>query len=497
MKRIFTFLFLFSTITLGFSQITDLSAPQSHFLSNNPSFTNLTKTALDTCGPYFNNYVGLAKTTDVYFEELRTGDASDFNPYAGRAQRFHANQPIEVSGLQFYSFQNNETLDSLPVVTVLYDYDEALDSTGVELARDTVYVLHTEFTPLLPDIEVNSHFDDPVIVTEDYVVALYTFTNDSLKIITNDPGGDGDGEGVSFAYYENPAAPSFTGWYATLPVFGPAYDIDYLINPLVEFQLHDGFSLTGDEVCPNIVSATCVEYVQVANFSDPHYNRDYSDPLQNIRWDWGDGFQNDDLATLCHTFEESGTFTTTLIDTLARYVFADSSCAVELTQSVLVLDSTIAAGSFTSTGLSADFLGTPTNEDSVFWDFGDGSPGSTEMDPSHTYDAPGTYDVWFYAYGPCNTDSVQFIVDASDASISENESGILIYPNPANTFVVINGITPGTTIRIVNLLGQEVAQEVAINTTSELNTSVFAPGAYFVNLILDGQTTTKKLIVKH
>ena len=62
---------------------------------------------MDTCGAYFNNYIGLVKTSDIFFEEMRSGDGSDFTPYAGRGQRFHANQPIEVSGLQFYAFQNN------------------------------------------------------------------------------------------------------------------------------------------------------------------------------------------------------------------------------------------------------------------------------------------------------------------------------------------------------------------------------------------------------
>ena len=87
--------------------------------------------AVDTCGPYFNNYVGLVKTTLIYFEELRTGNALDFNPYGGRAQRYHANQPIEISGLQFYSFHTNLSVDSLMVVTLLFDYDEAADSIGL------------------------------------------------------------------------------------------------------------------------------------------------------------------------------------------------------------------------------------------------------------------------------------------------------------------------------------------------------------------------------
>jgi hypothetical protein len=497
MEKLYLFIISLTVSSIGFSQLPLENAPKSEFLSSNPDWSKMTKSGLDTCGAYFNNYTGLVKTTDIYFEELRTGDATDFTPYAGRGQRFHANQPIEVSGLQFYSFQTNETLDSLPVVTVLYDYDEAIDSIGIELARDTVWVKHTAFTPLLPDLEVNSYFDEPVTVEEDYIVSLYTYTNDSLKILTNDPGGDGDGEGVSFAYYENPAAPSFTGWYATLPVFGPAYDLDYLINPLVRYQLHDGFTLEGDSICPTIVSATCVDYIQMANFTDPHYNFGSDDPLDKIRWNWGDGFQNDDLATLCHTYLESGTYTVTLNDTLRRHAFADEGCPIELTQVVIVLDSAVANGSFTSSGLNVDFTGTPVNQDSVFWDFGDGSPGSDELNPSHSYDMPGTYDVWFYAYGPCNTDSIQFTVDATDASIFENQSLFQIYPNPSNELVFIKGTAPGTTIRMMNILGEEVLYMQSTTEIVKLNTSTFATGTYFVTLTLEKQTTTRKLIIQH
>lgn len=497
MKNFFLILIPFLHFTIGYSQLPLENAPKSQFIADSPDWTRLEKAGVDTCGAYFNNYLGLVKTTNLFVEEMRTGDGSDFEPYTGRGQRYHANQPIEVSGLQFYSYHTNITLDSLPVVTVLYDYEEAIDSIGIELARDTVWVKHTAFTPLLPEIEVNSHFDDPVVVEEDYIVALYTYTNDSLKIVTNDPSGDGGGEGVSFAYYENPAAPSFTGWYATLPVFGPGYDLDYLINPLVRYQLHDGFTLEGDTICPTIVSATCVDYVQMANFSDPHYNFGSDTPEDKIRWNWGDGFQNDDLTTLCHTYLESGSYTVTLYDTLRRHIFDDEGCAVEQTQTVLVLDSTVANGSFTSVGLTTDFTGTPLNADSVFWDFGDGLGGSTELNPSYSYDAPDTYDVWLYAYGPCNTDSIQFTVDATDASIAEYGASIRIYPNPSNDYVMFSGVAPGTSVRMINLLGAEIFTTTTTTTTLELTTSSFAQGTYFITLVKDGKSITKKLIIQH
>lgn len=497
MKKTYVLLLLFIS-SFGFAQEFP-GQPTSLGSGATPDWTRpMSKMAVDTCGAYFNNYVGLVKTTDIYFEEMRTGNAGDFNPYAGRGQRFHANQDIEISGIQFYAFQNNMDVDSIMVVTLLFDYDEAIDSVGAELARDTVWVSHPEFTPLLPDLEVDSYFDEPVVVSEDYIIAMYTSTDDSLKIITNSAvDGDGDMEGVSFAYYENPVAPSFTGWYPTLPTFGPSYDIDYLMNPLVRYKMHDNFVMDNDTICPNEVSAVCVDYPQVANFSDPHYNRFWDDPAGKVEWNWGDGLQNTDLLSLCHTYNESGTFTITLTDSIRRHDFDDFTCAIEVTQTIFVRDSAVANATATSAGLTADFDGSPTLADSVAWDFGDGSDWSTEEDPSHMYDAVGEYDVWFYAYGPCNTDSIRITVTISDVSITENELDVAIYPNPANDQVFIKGLSAGTTVEVVNIIGEVVYVQQTTGGTFSIRTTGFAQGAYFIRLKNESGETTRKLIVKH
>lgn len=497
MARLFTLLTLILTIN-GFSQLGLPSAPSGTSTGTIPDWNvPIAKEAVDTCGPYFNNYVGLTKTSLLFFEELRTGSGADFTPYTGRGQRFHAPQEIEVSGIQFYSFQTNTELDSLPVVTVLYDWDEDLDSTGAELARDTVWVSHTEFTPLLPDLEVDSYFDEPVIVSEDYIVALYTYTDDSLKIITNDPDGDGEDEGVSFAYYENPVAPSFTGWYQTLETFGAGYDIDYLINPLVTFELHDDFTITNDTVCPNIVSATCADYVQKPVFSDPHYNALYDMPASRITWDWGDGLQNTGLTSLCHTYLESGEFEITLIDTLRRHEFFEFNCTVELTDTVLVLDSTtVEITGMGTMGLSGIFDQDVTNADSILWDFGDGNQ-TDEFSPTHVYDAIGDYNVWVYAYGPCNTDSAMTTVTISDVGIDEAGLNISIYPNPANSQVIVSGIQPGTQVELLNILGQPIYEKIAVKSTIDFNTSQLSEGAYFIRIANEQGQSSRKLIVKH
>lgn len=485
--------------TAGFTQMELPEAPKSHATGEQPDWTRpYEKVATDTCGAYFNNYIGLVKSTDIYFEEMRTGSGLDFNPYTGRAQRFHANQSIEVSGIQFYSFQNNPLVDSLMAITVLYDWDEVLDSTGVELARDSVWVTHTEFTPLLVELEVNSYFDTPVIVTEDYIIAVYTDTDDSLKIITNDPSGDGGDEGVSFAFYKNPTAPSYTGWYQTFDFFGPGYDLDYLMNPLVRYQLHDDFVMDNDMICPNVLSAVCTSYPQLANFSDAHYNRFYDNPTGKVTWLWGDGSETTGLTDTCHTYLESGTYTVTLIDSVRIHDYFDFTCAVERTKTIVVLDSTIAVGSGFGFGYEVSFTSESINADSVSWNFGDGSEVSTTTNPAHSFEALGVYDVWLTAYGPCNTDSLLIIYDANDLGIDpEPETESSIYPNPADQSVYIMDLELPTQIVVFNLLGEVVNKSQTVNNGIEIETNDLAPGAYFIQMTDKIRQSTVKLIVRH
>jgi hypothetical protein len=499
MKNFSTLIFTLLIGAVAFAQPTELSHPKYSATHAAPSWLGEeVKAPGDSCGAYFNNYIGLGKTTDLYFEGMRTGDVSDFNPYPGRAQRFHANQPIEVSGIQFYGFQTNESIDSIMVITILYDYIAVTDTVGAELARDTVYVKHTTFTPVLPELEVNSFFDEPVLVTQDYVIAVITETNDSLKILTSSaPDADGEGEGVSFAYYNNPAAPSFTGWYPTLPTFGPSYDLDYLISPLVKFKLQDGFDLLTDEVCPSIVSAACVAYDQQPIYADIHYNRNAATPNLRVNWAWGDGLQNTLLTELCHTYDSSGDYGITLRDSLNRYVFSSPYCSFNLTETVVVLDSTIADFTASISGLTVTVTDLSVNADSIFVNYGDGSVGTNETESTHSYDVVDTYTIWVYAYGPCNTDSMMIAVDASDVGIEQLNYSVDIYPNPANNNVTVKGPSGTYAVEILNILGEIVLAQGPLYGTAQFNTSDFTAGTYFIAITSDAGRTTKKLVVKH
>ena len=57
------------------------------------------------------------------------------------------------------------------------------------------------------------------------------------------------------------------------------------------------------------------------------------------------------------------------------------------------------------------------------WDFGDGSPLSTEVNPLHTYDAPGTYNVRCVLFDPdnvCSDTIIQPVYVNPDATVEPN-----------------------------------------------------------------------------
>ena len=480
---------------LVYGQITE--APRSIATGEAPIFTSSkSRAAVDSCGAYYNNYVGLTKTSTLFFESMRVGNATETGFLSGRAQRFHAPQPIEVSGIQFYAFQTNPAVDSIMVITVLYDYDDLADNIGAELARDTVYVKETTFDAVLPNREVNSTFD-PVTVTEDYIVAIQTETDDSLKIYTNDPGGDGAGEALAFAHYTNPAFPGSIAWYESLGTYGPSYNVDYLISPLVKYDLHDDWTLVNDTICPTAVGVECVDYTQMPVFADPHYNNNATTPLTNIQWLWGDGFQNTSITSGCHTYGDSGDYGIVLNDSLRRHFVPAPFCRVSITKNIHVLDSVVADFSSSSVGFTADFTNTTSQViDSVAWDFGDGTTAGDNNTPTHVYSALGDYDVWFYAYGPCNTDSTMMTININDLSVGENNFDLNVYPNPTNNLVTIEGQFFETDIHIYNLLGEEVYYNLSVSGKETIDCSSWPAGAYLVQLINEHSEKNSKLIVK-
>ncbi|MDI6793966.1 MAG: PKD domain-containing protein, partial [bacterium] len=137
-------------------------------------------------------------------------------------------------------------------------------------------------------------------------------------------------------------------------------------------------------------------------------------------WDFGDG-DTSAIKNPSHTYTDSGNYTVSL--TVSDTCDSDS----ETKTGYITVDccSTIAAdfSGTPTTGcvpLTVDFSDSSTGPAlSWWWNFGDGNT-SSDSNPSHTYNNPGTYTVTLTASDACGSDSNQVVVRA-DKSLIETE----------------------------------------------------------------------------
>jgi hypothetical protein len=97
-------------------------------------------------------------------------------------------------------------------------------------------------------------------------------------------------------------------------------------------------------------------------------------------------------------------------------------------------------------GLLVDFTSVSWYEPNIWqWNFGDPASGATntssEMYPDHVFSGPGLYTVCLTVsnqYGSdtlCKQVYIDESVDVNEPQLTETEQGVLVYPNPANTWV--------------------------------------------------------------
>lgn len=142
----------------------------------------------------------------------------------------------------------------------------------------------------------------------------------------------------------------------------------------------------------------------------------------------------------------------------------------------------------------------PMNVISYKWTFGDGSPSSMSMIPTHTYPGPGTYLVTLEAMSDCGKIEV-FTYATIVQSIDEqelSENNLKLYPNPTNNFITVEttGDVEMNKISVVNILGQEVlSQDLNKEKSIKLDVTRLPSGMYTVKIDSNKGTLIKKFQV--
>jgi hypothetical protein len=148
-----------------------------------------------------------------------------------------------------------------------------------------------------------------------------------------------------------------------------------------------------------------------------------------------------------------------------------------------------------------NFTNLSTGSSVYNWSFGDGAF-SPQQDPVHSYLSAGTYSACLTAgISGCSSVSCKSITVASVTSVKESEllSSIFISPNPAseNIFLDFNENNFGEAeVSICNVIGEKIHEtNIPASGKHVLDVSKFPEGVYFVKIITDAGTVTKKIIL--
>jgi PKD repeat protein len=161
------------------------------------------------------------------------------------------------------------------------------------------------------------------------------------------------------------------------------------------------------EICKTVVvTAPCnmvPDFTWTATQSNPlriefHNTSTNILATDSMRWTFGDGSSSSDLNPV-HTYAAPGTYTVCL-KIIRYYSNSTTPCVREICKTVVVYAPCNMVPDFTWTvtqtnPLRIEFHNTSTNTaatDSIRWSFGDGTF-SNDLNPVHTYTAPGTYTV--------------------------------------------------------------------------------------------------------
>lgn len=143
--------------------------------------------------------------------------------------------------------------------------------------------------------------------------------------------------------------------------------------------------------------------------------------------------------------------------------------------------------------LIASVAGTPAN---LAWSNAPVFGNTTTITPTitTTYTISGQDQA---GYG-CNYSATytQSVTTCTGIEEAINSNLVSIYPNPATNFITVGvaDVNEGTTIHIINALGEIVVTETATSTSTTLNTENLTNGIYFVKVESKNSSAIKKFI---
>lgn len=135
----------------------------------------------------------------------------------------------------------------------------------------------------------------------------------------------------------------------------------------------------------------------------------------------------------------------------------------------------------------------PTAVNSYEWDFGDGSPTVTLMNPTHIYSTTNSYNVTLKVFNDCAdyalSQEINVDLPTGIVTVGKSDINLVIYPNPAKNILTISNKSADykmEDITVFNALGAVVYhQKAATNNEHQLSVEGFASGLYHIRILTD------------
>lgn len=192
-----------------------------------------------------------------------------------------------------------------------------------------------------------------------------------------------------------------------------------------------------------------------------------------------------------------------------KKLYALAACLLGMS-AIGIAQCTITSTTITPSGLTINVTATGTGAafPGYGWDWGDATTPAYTQTTSHTYTAPGTYNVCAYYVDLTDTSCMDTdcqnvtVTAVGIAEASDNGNNISATPNPfgtTTTFGVQLATTSNVEITVYDVTGQKVETIQEGNMAAGNHNIVWTPnnlagGVYFVQMIVDGNVTTKRIV---
>ncbi len=236
----------------------------------------------------------------------------------------------------------------------------------------------------------------------------------------------------------------------------------------------------------------------------------YGASVDTLAGHWGTIVPNN-LATGIRALEEKDFYGGPAIDTVidvdgiwcygTNTVNMSNGSGAMYLNSTFVLSSSAVIPDSTWTGISTVFTGNSNSPNSTYaWNYGDTGL-DTGAVTSHTYLAPGVYNVQLIVYtGGCSdTINQTIVVELSTGIFTPLPLSFQVSPNPTEgELLITTRDNHEKTITVVNTLGETVSTGQLNGTLLRIDLRGNAPGIYFVQVKdeVTGKTGVKKIVLQ-